>query len=74
MKYDVVITTYDMIKASNTKTFWSRTYFNYVILDEGHLIKNHETEISSRVRSLRFESTLILTGEVLRVHTNVCNH
>lgn len=54
-----------MIKASNTKTFWSRTYFNYVVLDEGHLIKNHKTEISQRVRSLHYESTLILTGRLI---------
>ena len=55
-----------MIKASGTKYYWSRTHFNYIVLDEGHIIKNDKAEVSKRVRILHSESKLLLTGTPLQ--------
>ena len=60
--YDVIVTTYEMAKSPTLQHFWSRSYFSYVILDEGHIIKNRESQISDAVRKLHFENALILTG------------
>ena len=64
--YDVIITTYEMVKTPTLKHFWSTQYFNYVVLDEGHIIKNRYTEISHAVRRLHYENVLILTGTPLQ--------
>jgi SWI/SNF-related matrix-associated actin-dependent regulator of chromatin subfamily A member 5 len=48
--YDVVVTTYEMAKVPSLASLWSRMHFNYLVLDEGHKIKNAESLISQGVR------------------------
>lgn len=65
-EYDVVVTTYEMAKNPALSSLWSRQYFNYVILDEGHIIKNSDALISLAVRKLHYENALLLTGTPLQ--------
>lgn len=65
-KYDVVVTTYDMVTAAELKAKLPRVYFRLVVLDEGHKIKNRATIISQTVRKLHCENRLILTGTPLQ--------
>eukprot|EP00808_Paulinella_micropora_P028997 g15116.t1 len=59
--YDVVLTTYEMIKAG--KDFWSsKLMWRHVILDEAHRIKNATTALSQLIRSLQCVSFYFLTG------------
>ena len=60
--YDVILTTYEMIKAPQLSRAWSRLHFNMLVLDEGHRIKNHESQISIAMRKIHCENRLILTG------------
>jgi SWI/SNF-related matrix-associated actin-dependent regulator of chromatin subfamily A member 5 len=60
--YDVVVTTYEMAKQPQLRSLWSRQYFNYLVLDEGHKIKDATTQISQAVRKIHRENALILTG------------
>ena len=39
LAYDIVITTYEMAKAPNVASLIRSTYFNLLVLDEGHVIK-----------------------------------
>jgi SWI/SNF-related matrix-associated actin-dependent regulator of chromatin subfamily A member 5 len=55
-----------MVKVPSLTGLWRRQYFNYVILDEGHIIKERKTQISSAVRMLHYENALILTGTPLQ--------
>ena len=64
--YDVVITTYEMAKNPHLKSLWSRQYFNYLVLDEGHKIKDATTLIAQAVRGIHRENALILTGTPLQ--------
>ena len=64
--YDVVVTTYEMAKAPSLASLWSRMHFNYLVLDEGHKIKNHESLIAQGVRHIHCENRLILTGTPLQ--------
>uniref|UniRef100_A0A7S1BKC7 Uncharacterized protein n=1 Tax=Corethron hystrix TaxID=216773 RepID=A0A7S1BKC7_9STRA len=66
LTYDVIITTYDMLKTQSLRHLFSTQYFNYVVLDEGHIIKNRNSEISNAVRRLHSENKLILTGTPLQ--------
>lgn len=65
-EYDVVVTTYEMAKNPALSSLWSRQHFNYVILDEGHIIKNSDALISLAVRKLHYENALLLTGTPLQ--------
>ena len=47
-------------------TLSHRTYWRYLVLDEGHVIKNEESQISRAVRGFHFENALLLTGTPLQ--------
>lgn len=66
LSYDVVVTTYEMAKQPLLRNLWSRHYFQYLILDEGHKIKDAFSQISQAVRSIHCENKLILTGTPLQ--------
>ena len=64
--YDVILTTYEMAKVPLLKSMYSRLFFHMVVLDEGHKIKGHETQIAQSVRSIHCGNKLILTGTPLQ--------
>ena len=62
--FDVCITTYEVViseKAALSKLTW-----RYLIIDEGHVIKNSESLISQSVRRVHFAHALLLTGTPLQ--------
>ena len=65
-KYDVVVTTYDMVKVPQNINAWKRIYFRILCLDEGHKIKSEETLIAQAVRRIHCENRLLLTGTPLQ--------
>lgn len=66
VEYDVIVTTYEMAKVPSLVGTWKRLYFQYLILDEGHKIKSHVTQISQAVRKIHCENRVILTGTPLQ--------
>ena len=66
LSYDMIITTYEMAKNPTILNFFSRIFFNYVVLDEGHIIKDISTQISAAVRKIHSRNKLILTGTPLQ--------
>ncbi|CAI6342104.1 unnamed protein product [Periconia digitata] len=63
--YNIVVTTYDSFHADHT---WFKHSFiwRYVVLDEGHKIKNKATQLSASLRNVSSEYRLILTGTPLQ--------
>ena len=59
-KTDIVITSYDVCR--NDVEAIEKYNWNYVVLDEGHLIKNPKAKISQAVKRLPSNHRLILTG------------
>ncbi|KAL5106891.1 hypothetical protein TcWFU_005968 [Taenia crassiceps] len=57
---NLLITTYEVIRSDFT--FFQKTFWEYLILDEGHVIKNAKSKISCAVKRLRARHRLILTG------------
>ncbi|PNY27906.1 helicase mot1 [Tolypocladium capitatum] len=57
---DIVITSYDVCR-NDTDTLQEHTW-NYLVLDEGHLIKNPKAKITQAVKRLVSNHRLILTG------------
>lgn len=55
--FDVAVTTYDMIGSKDLGNSISRTItWRYLILDEGHKIKNELTQVAQRMRHVRWAS------------------
>lgn len=59
-KTDIVITSYDVCR--NDIDVVAKYSWNYVVLDEGHLIKNPKAKITMAVKRLISNHRLILTG------------
>ena len=65
--YDVVVTTYEMAKSPAVQTqLASRSWWRYLVIDEGHVIKNDASQISQAVRRFHFSNALLLTGTPLQ--------
>lgn len=63
----VVITTYEMLKNDVCRfTLVNTMHWSYLVLDEGHVLKSTETEISQIARKLHLGNTLLLTGTPLQ--------
>ncbi len=52
--FDVAVTTYDMMSSKDLGNSLSRTIaWRYLVLDEGHKIKNELTQVAQRMRHVR---------------------
>jgi len=59
--FDIVLTTYETVVADSVRL--SRMgFWECVVLDEGHRIKNFITKLSTTMKSLKSRQRVILTG------------
>mmetsp|Transcript_5139 Transcript_5139/g.10848 ORF Transcript_5139/g.10848 Transcript_5139/m.10848 type:complete len:1069 (-) Transcript_5139:172-3378(-) len=65
-EYDIILTTYEMAKVPTLHSLYNRLHFNYLVLDEGHKIKGHETIIAQTARKIHAGNKLLLTGTPLQ--------
>ncbi|OQS54638.1 ISW2 [Ecytonucleospora hepatopenaei] len=63
-KYDVIITTYEM--CISAKKYLKRISFEYLIMDEGHRLKNENSVLTTILRTFKFNHRLLLTGTPLQ--------
>lgn len=61
-KRGIWITTYGMVLRRTEQLTNMEIAWDYVILDEGHTIKNYNAQISQRVRLLNSRRRLVMTG------------
>ncbi|KAK7039041.1 btaf1 RNA polymerase II, B-TFIID transcription factor-associated, 170kDa [Halocaridina rubra] len=59
-EHNLIIASYDIVR--NDIQFFSSIKWNYVILDEGHIIKNGKTKSSRAIKQLEAQHRLILSG------------
>lgn len=64
--FNVVITSYDIIRKDID--FLGNISWNYCVLDEGHIIKNSRSKITSAVKQLKAQHRLILSGTPIQVN------
>lgn len=59
-KYNVIVTSYDVIRKDVEHL--RQMFWNYCVLDEGHIIKNAKSKITCAVKQLKAQHRLILSG------------
>ena len=59
-KHNVIISSYDVVR--NDIDIIKASHWNYVILDEGHVIKNSKAKTTQAVKQIKSHNRLILTG------------
>eukprot|EP01031_Cornospumella_fuschlensis_P035051 gene35051-42450_t len=62
----VVVTTYEMLKTAHMGSALKRLVYRAVFLDEGHRIRNEDTEVSRACCSLKALFKVVLTGTPLQ--------
>lgn len=66
-EFDVIVTTYNMISGSkDDRSFLRKMKFKYMILDEGHMVKNVSSQRYKHLMSIRTPFRLLLTGTPLQ--------
>lgn len=63
--WDVCITSYEQCRSEIGK--FKRIEWKYVVLDEGHKIKNADTQTNKAMHSIKSDHRLLLTGTPLQV-------
>jgi len=65
--FDVILTTYDYLTAKDMKsTLLSRIHWRVLVFDEGHRLKNPESQLTIAARHIKSQCTLLLTGTPLQ--------
>ncbi|GMS90400.1 hypothetical protein PENTCL1PPCAC_12575 [Pristionchus entomophagus] len=64
---DVLLTTYNMIGSkSDDKKFFKNFSINYVVFDEGHMLKNCSTDRYKNLMKIKTQRKILLTGTPLQ--------
>ena len=73
-KFDVAVTTYDMLKTQDLQRAMSHTiHWRLLVLDEGHRIKNEETLTARAMRHVRFPLHLSIPLGISAMRTACLN-
>jgi TATA-binding protein-associated factor len=59
----MIVISYEALRSDIS--FFSKFDFNFVVLDEAHIIKNPKAKITQAVKSLRAQIRIALTGTPL---------
>ena len=66
-EFDVMITTYNMVSSSkDDRIYFRKCKFDYMILDEGHMVKNTSSQRYKHLASIKTPHRLLLTGTPLQ--------
>uniref|UniRef100_A0A0N4ZN96 ISWI chromatin-remodeling complex ATPase ISW1 n=1 Tax=Parastrongyloides trichosuri TaxID=131310 RepID=A0A0N4ZN96_PARTI len=63
-KFEVLLTNYELVMKS--MSVLQKFYWQYIIIDEGHRIKNDKSKLSECVRKLKSKNRLLITGTPLQ--------
>ena len=66
-KFDVLITSYEML--AEELPMLRRIHWRYLVVDEAHRLKNHQSALSQAIRSMPIEHMHLLTGTPVQNNT-----
>jgi len=66
-KWNVIITTYEMIIADSS--IFQSIRWKYLIIDEAHRLKNRQSRIATELKQFKYDQLLLLTGTPIQNNT-----
>jgi hypothetical protein len=66
-KFNVLLTTYEYLMNKHDRPKLSKVHWHYIIIDEGHRIKNASCKLNADLRHYQSSHRLLLTGTPLQV-------
>lgn len=69
-RHNVIVTSYDVVRKDIDHL--KQLFWNYCILDEGHIIKNSKSKVTCAVKQLKSQHRLILSGTPIQVCQQAC--
>lgn len=66
-KFNVLLTTYEYLMNKHDRPKLSKIHWHYIIIDEGHRIKNASCKLNAELRHYQSSHRLLLTGTPLQV-------
>ncbi|EPS67486.1 hypothetical protein M569_07287, partial [Genlisea aurea] len=66
-KFNVLLTTYEYLMNKHDRPKLSKVHWHYIIIDEGHRIKNASCKLNADLKHYRSNHRLLLTGTPLQV-------
>jgi hypothetical protein len=66
-KFNVLLTTYEYLMNKHDRPKLSKIHWRYIIIDEGHRIKNASCKLNADLRHYQSSHRLLLTGTPLQV-------
>jgi superfamily II DNA or RNA helicase len=66
-KFNVLLTTYEYLMNKHDRPKLSKVHWHYIIIDEGHRIKNASCKLNAELKHYQSSHRLLLTGTPLQV-------
>lgn len=66
-KFNVLLTTYEYLMNKHDRPKLSKVHWHYIIIDEGHRIKNASCKLNADLKHYQSSHRLLLTGTPLQV-------
>lgn len=66
-KFNVLLTTYEYLMNKHDRPKLCKIHWHYIIIDEGHRIKNASCKLNSDLKHYQSSHRLLLTGTPLQV-------
>lgn len=70
-KFNVLLTTYEYLMNKHDRPKLSKIHWHYIIIDEGHRIKNASCKLNSELKHYQSSHRLLLTGTPLQVRCSL---
>lgn len=71
-KFNVLLTTYEYLMNKHDRPKLSKIHWHYIIIDEGHRIKNASCKLNADLKHYQSSHRLLLTGTPLQVSFLLC--
>ncbi|XVE82038.1 hypothetical protein DITRI_Ditri15bG0114600 [Diplodiscus trichospermus] len=65
-KFNILLTTYEYLMNKHDRPKLSKIYWHYIIIDEGHRIKNASCKLNAELKHYQSSHRLLLTGTPLQ--------
>lgn len=66
-RFNVLLTTYEYLMNKHDRPKLSKIHWHYIIIDEGHRIKNASCKLNADLKHYQSTHRLLLTGTPLQV-------